>query len=387
MIWEGIWPILGGGLTTLFVCVALVATKHLHGRMTLDTASGVHKFHTNPTPRIGGVGIMAGCLCSWLLFKFSGDPASPRAIEGENLFGLMLLAGIPAFLFGILEDLTKRVGVTSRLMATMSSGILAWWLTSTSISHVDIPGIDSLLAILPISVAFTAFAVGGVANSFNIIDGFNGLAAGTLIIALGSMGLIAVNAGDTALAIICLTILTITFGFAVVNFPLGKIFLGDGGAYLLGFLTAWIAVMLPTRDPTVSPWAPLLACSYPILEVLFSIWRKHNREGSHPGQPDKVHLHMLLYRRISKHKFANATSELQNGLTSIFAWLFAIAPACMAVIISDKTPALVTAFLIAAVLYRIIYVRITQFSWKAATTGRFVRYLPKQVKTGERRAA
>jgi UDP-N-acetylmuramyl pentapeptide phosphotransferase/UDP-N-acetylglucosamine-1-phosphate transferase len=70
-----------------------------------------------------------------------------------------LLAGIPAFIFGLLEDVTKRVSVKIRLLATMASGVLGWGITGTSLTHVDIFGIDWLLSFTLISVIFTAFAV------------------------------------------------------------------------------------------------------------------------------------------------------------------------------------------------------------------------------------
>ncbi len=363
MLEMSAWSTISGGLTTLVVSVLLIATKHLHGKLSMDTSVGVHKFHTQPTPRIGGVAIMAGLLVSWALAKLLVDISMPLAQESARLLGLMLLAAVPAVTFGILEDITKRVGVRARLLATMGSGLLAWWLTDTAIGHVGIWGVDNLLAILPISVAFTAFAVGGVANSFNIIDGFNGLAAGALLISLTSIGCIAYGVGDPALALLCLTVAAVVLGFGVVNFPFGKIFLGDGGAYLLGFMVAWIAVLLPARNPSVSAWAALLACGYPVLEVLFSIWRKYRRTGSHPGQPDKVHLHMLFYKRISKHTFRHAQPALQNGLSSIFAWAYALVPATIAICWPQNTWIQMAGFLVSGILYRLIYVRLTQFKW------------------------
>ncbi len=351
------------GIVALFMCILLVATKHIHGKLSMDTAAGVHKFHISPTPRIGGIAILSGLLAGWATMKIGDSSSTPTVQETCTLFGKMLLAAVPAFIFGILEDVTKRIGVRARLFATMGSGLLACALTGTMINTVDVWGIDNLLAMTPIAVAFTAFAVGGVANSFNIIDGFNGLAAGALLLSLTAIGSIAANSGDSTLAIVCALLAASVVGFAVVNFPLGKIFLGDGGAYLLGFMVAWAGVMLPARNPEISPWAALLACGYPILEVLFSIWRKYRREGSHPGQPDKVHLHMLFYKRISKRTFRDAPAALQNGLTSIFAWAYALVPATIAMTWPDKTGALIAGFAASGILYRAIYVRLTQFKW------------------------
>lgn len=347
-------PALWGLSTSFALCLLLVLTKHWHGRLTLDSTEGVQKFHTAPTPRIGGVPIAIGLVMAW---------AQQASAEVKELLGPMLVAGLPAFVFGVAEDISKKVGVRDRLLATMASGVLAWWLTGYSLTRLDIWGADALLGWLPFSVAFTAFAVGGVANAVNIIDGFNGLASGTLIICFGTLGLIAWQAGDPVLAQLCLLLGGATAGFGLVNFPLGKIFLGDGGAYLMGFLLAWVAVLLPMRNADVSPWAALVACGYPVLEVMFSMWRKNQRDGHHPGQPDRVHLHMLMYRRVVRFWFPKAGAVLQNGLTSPMIWPYSLLCGLLALLFYKSTLWLVLSFVFMGFCYHVIYLRLTQFRW------------------------
>ena len=93
--------LLVGGLVCALVCWVLVSTKSWHGVLTLDGSDGVQKFHTAPTPRVGGVGIVVGAFVAW---RLADDPL-------RELLGQLILAGMPAFLFGTAEDLTKRVGV------------------------------------------------------------------------------------------------------------------------------------------------------------------------------------------------------------------------------------------------------------------------------------
>lgn len=335
------------------VCVLLVFTQPYHAHLTLDSTFGVQKFHEAPTPRIGGVAIFIGLALAVLLV--------PRSVRALLL--PMVVAAIPAFVSGLSEDMTKRVSGRTRLMATMASGILAWWLIDVSLTRLDVAGADWLMRFVPLSVLFTAFAVAGVANSFNIIDGFNGLAGGVALIALAALGAIGWQAGDHQIVQLCIVLGAVTAGFLLVNFPLGKIFLGDGGAYLLGFLVAWIAVMLPMRNPSISPWASLLACGYPILETAFSVARKMERRGCHPCQPDRVHLHMLLYSRVSRRLYPNAAKVLQNSLTSPFAWAFAMLPASIAVLWPTDTATLLVGLTVSAIVYRAIYLRLTQFRW------------------------
>ena len=340
-------------VAALSVCVLVVLTKRWHGAFTLDGAAGVQKFHEVPTPRVGGVGVFCG-LVPALYF------APESVIE---LLEPMMIAGLPAFSFGLTEDLTKRVSVRARLLATMASGVLAWWLTGLSLTRVELWGLDSLLAYLPCSVMFTAFAVAGVANSVNIIDGFNGLASGTLIICFSALGLIAFNVGDPALATLCVILGAATAGFMVVNFPFGKLFLGDGGAYFIGFMLAWVAVMLPMRNPTVSVWAPLLACGYPVLEVLFSMARRFSRSGCSVGQPDRLHLHSLIKCRICRKVFRRFPACLRNALVSPFCWLYALFPASAAVVFSGATPWLIASFVVSALIYSAFYRRLVRFRW------------------------
>ena len=181
--------------------------------------------------------------------------------------------------------------------------------------------------------------MGGVANSVNIIDGFNGLAGGTVAICLVALGLIARNCGDFALMHVCFIVCAVTIGFLLVNFPFGKLFLGDGGAYMLGFMLAWLAVSLAYRNPAVSAWAPLLACAYPIFETLFSIARRMWAR-SHPGQPDSHHLHSLINVAISARLFPNLRSDLRNASVSPFSWVIAAIPAAFSVQYASRNSAL-----------------------------------------------
>lgn len=320
--------------------------------MTLDSERGVQKFHVGATPRVGGVGILAGLVAVW---------ACAVGAFAEML-GAMLLAGMPAFIFGLAEDVSKRVSVRARLLATMASGFFAWVLTGISLTEVDVWGFDALLKFVPISVLFTMVAVAGVANAINIIDGFNGLAAGSAIICLSALGIIAVDVGDGVIASVCVSLVGVLAGFLLVNFPLGKLFLGDGGAYLLGFLLAWLAVMLPMRNPSVSEWASLLACGYPVLEVLFSMARRYKR-ALNPGYPDRLHLHSLVKTRIIRKQFKGWPAYLRNAAVSPICWAYAAIPASLAVFFREQTLLLMASFAFCGFVYWLCYRRLVCFHW------------------------
>ena len=153
-------------------CWLILRFQHLHARFSTDHVdSGVQKFHSMPTPWIGGVavamcvgaGTLLVCLTGWF----------PETTHTQFL-GL-IIAAIPAFLGGLTEDLTRKVGPRDRLFLTMISGALGAWLLGAEIKRLDTPGVDMIFAFAPVSLLFTMIAVGGIFNAINIIESLESL--------------------------------------------------------------------------------------------------------------------------------------------------------------------------------------------------------------------
>ena len=153
------------------------------------------------------------------------------------------------------------------------------------------------------------FAVAGIANAINIIDGFNGLASMCVVLMLGALAYVAFQVGDPTVATLALAGIGAVLGFFLWNFPGGLIFLGDGGAYFLGFFVAELSILLLVRNPTVSPLFPLLACIYPIFETVFSIYRRRFLRATPPSMPDGIHLHSLIYRRLLRWAVGDSSAK------------------------------------------------------------------------------
>jgi len=332
-------------LVSLGACVFIVLTEQLHGQFTFDHVDGVQKFHTTPVPRIGGAGVYLGLVAAWSLARENvHDTLEP-----------MLIAGLPALVMGLAEDVTRRVSVRARLVATMASGVLICLVTGSALDHVDVPLVDDVLALPTMAVIFTAFAIAGLANSINLIDGFNGLAGGTLAGCSAALSVLAAAVGDTELAYAAALLATATAGFWLVNFPFGKIFLGDGGAYFGGFALAWIAVELPMRNPAVSPWESLLVCAYPVIETLYSILRRAFTRQS-PGAPDARHLHSLLMTCWVAQRVPGWPRWAQHALVSLPLWVLAAGPALLGLgLAHHPTEHLVMAFAGVFAVYHLIY--------------------------------
>lgn len=332
-------------LASFVVCGLILFTRRWHDRFTVDGSEGVQKMHTEPTPRIGGLGLMAGVLIGWLV-----DESDPTIARADSLLGWMLIASLPAFVFGFLEDITKRVSVRSRLLATMASGVLAYFLCDCGITRLDLPWVDSILVWPPISIIFTAFAVAGVANAYNIIDGFNGLTAAAMVVALVALAAIAFKVGDSQLVYYALVYIGAIISFMAWNYPLGRIFLGDGGAYAMGFLIAWLAVMLPARHPEISPWASLMACGYPVMETIYSMLRRKLTKR-HSGEPDALHLHSLVKKVIIRPRFQQFRAVIRNAMVMITLLPFIALVAVTGVVFYRDTGVLMAAFAGYFVLY------------------------------------
>jgi UDP-N-acetylmuramyl pentapeptide phosphotransferase/UDP-N-acetylglucosamine-1-phosphate transferase len=339
------------GLTVLIsfgIAQALVLSAHKHGHLTMDLPGAVQKFHLDPTPRVGGIAIYIALVAAWLV-------APDTAVR--QLLSTLLVAGVPALMIGLLEDVTKRVSVSTRLTVTMASGALAAWMTGVALTRVDIAAADMLLSFWPVALVFTAFAVGGVANAVNIIDGFHGLASGTVIISLTALAGIALGVGDTSLAIVAMLVAAAVAGFWLVNFPWGKLFLGDGGAYFSGFALAWLSVELLARNDSVSPWASVLVVGYPTIEVLYSVIRRRKVRQS-PGMADRNHLHSLIATQVIHPRLPGLAPNLRNAAVSVVMWICAVVPVVPAVLFYNQPNILVPALAACVLAYHLLYRRV-----------------------------
>ncbi len=277
----------------------VVATKNIHGRFTMDNAlGGIQRSHTVPVPRIGGVAVVLGFAAISIADGFASFDL-PAAVHSEftQLLAGLLLCAIPAALSGFIEDVTKKVSVKVRLFATIASGLIASaWLGAT-IPHFNVWGLDSLMTIPLFAALATAFCAGGVANAVNIIDGFNGLASGALVVMAAGFALLGVSLNDPIVVLLALSVASVAAGFMVVNYPSGRVFLGDGGAYLLGFMLAELAIVTAARHPELNAFTVLTLIAYPVLEVAVSVVRRRMAKMS-PGDPDRGHMHQQVQEAI-----------------------------------------------------------------------------------------
>ena len=342
--------------SSLLATLAVIASAHRHAHFSADhDLSGPQKMHREAVPRVGGVGIFAGLL--------AGVAVSVCVLPAHRHEILLFMAcTLPAFLSGLWEDFTKALSPRRRMVALALSGALGVVLLDGVILRTGFLPLDHLL--LANGLAWTGivgaiFGVTGVSNSVNIIDGLNGLASMCVALMASALAWIAFQVGDQLVGTLALATLGSTLGFFVWNYPHGKVFLGDGGAYMLGFVVAELGILVSARHPQVSMLAPLLIVVYPFFETLFSMYRRRLLQGRSMTQPDGIHLHTLIYRRLRRDAAGNARRA--NSGTSPYLWLLAAVGIVPAAIWWDDSRMLSLALGVFVLAYLSLYWRIVRF--------------------------
>ena len=308
-------------------CALLVMTKGLHlGRSARGhSGSAVQSAHHDPTPRIGGVAIGAALVLS-LFF-------APKSMMDNYLPFVLSLA--PVFVAGLADDLGYEVRPKWRLLAAALSSLLAVVMLEMWVTRVDIPFVDGIIAFAPVGIFLTIFATCGICNAFNLIDGLHGLSAGTGILIAAGLATIAYIAGDPNFVKLSVLLIAALAGFLVLNFPFGKLFLGDAGAYSLGHILAWFAILILDRLSGVTTWAILLVFFWPVADTLFAIYRR-SRSGSKLGQADRLHYHQFVMRSLEVVWLGRERRQLANPLATLIMMPLIAMPIATGVYLWDR---------------------------------------------------
>ncbi|MCS7307450.1 MAG: glycosyltransferase [Aquificaceae bacterium] len=335
---------------SLFLCVVVVFLFRNFTSLAQDLPEGgPQKFHRRPTPRLGGIGVVAGSLLAPVYFFLDSEVYIKELI-------LLFLASLPVFLAGLIEDFTKSFGWRGRTLLIALGALLSIILLDARVVRTDLPYVDYLFQFWLFSAVFTVVALIGMTNAINIIDGFNGLASMVSILMFLAFGFVAYKVEDNFLALLCLVMTGALLGFFLLNYPRGLIFLGDGGAYFTGFVLGIVGILLVKRHVEVSAWLPVVVCIYPIFEVLFSMYRKAILRKMSPFLPDGLHLHMLFYKRLTKLLLGAGADKLKrNAATSPFLWFLCSLGVVPGVLWWNSTPQLVVSAFSFALVYFFLY--------------------------------
>ena len=295
------------GLVSAFVACVILATKSYHLKYTAKGHSGAARqsAHRTPTPRIGGIAIFSGFI--------AGSAMLPSDVAAYAV--PLLLSCIAVFVGGLGEDIGRDVSPKTRLILSFISALCAIAIFRAWIGPLGSPYLNWITSTLFGATVFTVLISGGVAHATNLIDGLNGLAMGVCMLIAGGLAFLAQAVGDTVILNISILLMCSILGLYVFNFPFGKIFLGDAGAYTLGHVLIWLSILLVARNPEISPYAILLIFFWPIMDMLFAIFRRVvKREPI--GSPDRLHFHQLMMRGLGLTYFTRQQRNVTNPLAT-----------------------------------------------------------------------
>lgn len=338
---------LGVFATSLAICAALIAAAQIIPRLSgrTDDLGAVQRAHQNLTPRLGGVAV-ASALCIAMCL-----PLGPVVSDYHLLMpGIALL-----FAVALAEDLGFGVSPRKRLMAAVVASALAMAMLGSWLPRADIPGLEHLVMIGVLGIPLTLFVTVGLANAFNLIDGVNGLAAVTSLVALCALGVIADQIARPDIVRLCQVLFMGVLGFLVFNYPKGRIFLGHSGAYGLGFVLAWIRILILLASPVATPWAILLTLFWPVADTALAIYRRRQR-GVRAMQPDRLHVHQLVMRALEIHVLGRDKRHISNPLTTLILTPFIITPAIFGVILYNNPLLAGIAVIVFGLLFTLSYV-------------------------------
>ncbi|PTF73109.1 glycosyltransferase family 4 protein [Staphylococcus chromogenes] len=237
------------------------------------------KIHTKPISMLGGSAI----LLSFFIGIWLGAP-----IERE--IKPLLLGAIVIYLVGLIDDLYDLKPVLKLIGQIIAASIVVVY--GVTIDFISIP-IGPTIHFGWLSIPITIFWIVAITNAINLIDGLDGLAAGVSTIALVTIAFIAILQGNIFIIMICSVLIGSLLGFLVFNFHPAKIFLGDSGALLLGFIIGFLSLLGFKNITFISLFFPIVILAVPFIDTLFAMIRRVKR-GQHIMQADKSHLHHKL---------------------------------------------------------------------------------------------
>lgn len=271
-----------------------------------DDLESPQRSHLTPTPRLGGLAILAGVVT--ILFV--------QQESSSTWFTGLCISLIPVAATGLAEDMGIRVRPRWRLLAAALSSLWAISVLDIWLSRVDIVGMDLFMQSKVFAFTFTVVATAGVCHAFNLIDGINGLAGSFAVSSLIGLSVIAGHAENTGATEIGLLLIGVILGFLLLNFPFGKLFLGDAGAYSIGHLVVWYAIYLVWEIDGLTTWAIALTLFWPVMDTLYSMYRR-SRAGKPMSQPDRLHFHQVVLRAIQISSAGRIKLNVANPLATI----------------------------------------------------------------------
>jgi UDP-GlcNAc:undecaprenyl-phosphate GlcNAc-1-phosphate transferase len=288
----------------------------------LVDAPGGRKVHSVSVPRLGGFAIVVSAALALGVTTFISPQTLPEVESSFSTLAPMLIGAALVFGVGLVDDL--RPLSPSQKLAIELVAALVVMASGLRIERITLIGQTFVLGLLAWPV--TLIWIVGLTNAFNLIDGVDGLAAGVAVIAGSTCAVILVARGHQAEAMLLAAMVGAAVGFLAYNFAPAKIFLGDAGSLLFGFILATTAITGWQKGATaLAAGVPILIFALPIADAGATLLRRifggQSTKGSFRevlrriAQPDRLHIH---HRLLAKGWSPRQTVALLYGLTLLF---------------------------------------------------------------------
>ena len=327
----------------LFLIISKYSHKIKSGVLLDADFTKPQAFHEQPITRSGGIGVLLSLFIFFEIYYL---------LYSKILYEYIFLSSF-IFFIGFLDDLKISITPSKRLTLMIIILSLFIYFSQLKILHVDLIFLKLITQNYFLSSIFTILCFLFIINGANLIDGFNGMLTIHLIIINSVLAYINLDNSNLEFSFILIGQIIILLSFLLFNFPNAKIFLGDGGAYLLGSLIALNVIITNNLYSNISSFFFCTLLFYLFFEVFFSFFRKlYNRKS--PFYPDDSHLHMLSYYKISR-VFGKDKSNFLNSIFINLGFLIFILPG----IYFSENPHLSRYwFFILLLIYMIIYLRL-----------------------------
>jgi UDP-GlcNAc:undecaprenyl-phosphate GlcNAc-1-phosphate transferase len=290
-------------VVALVVVVALTPlVRALAFRVGAVAHPGGRHIHQKSIPRLGGVAICAGFFGSVAALYLTDAPThAALATLTLRLFGLVA-GGVAMCAVGAVDD-ARGIRAVYKLGLQIAVAVFAFW-CGFRIEGVHVPLLGDI-QLWPLALPLTIFWIVGIINAINLIDGLDGLAAGVVFFAAATNLVVAALGGAPLVAMLSAAIAGSVLGFLFYNFNPARIFMGDSGSYLLGYLLATTALISHAHKAStaISLLVPVLALGVPIFDTLFAMVRRLI-ERRPIFSPDRGHIHHRLLDMGLTHRRA-----------------------------------------------------------------------------------
>ena len=270
-------------------------------------------------PLLGGGAVVTGCALGLAAFGFLADDSQLSGMRTQ--LAAFMAGGVLLVLVGAWDDrfdLGAWHKIPFQLVAAavaIDGGFVIDYFTNPlSLVTYSLP--------VWLSWLITLSWIMVVTNAMNLIDGLDGLTAGTGLIIAGTLGIICFQAGQPTGVLIAVVMFGALLGFLPFNFPPARIFLGDAGALFIGFALALVSIQGYRKAALLTFIVPLLALAVPLLDTISSVFRRL-RAGKGIFSADRGHIHHLLLAREGSHRRAVLWLYFQTLCFSVIALSFA----------------------------------------------------------------